>query len=272
MYLNGEFNKELEALKSLRVSEMEDKLPQTGDSLEKKVLEMMTKTWDVEALSLDDNFLEKCTDSLNLVAAVANLEKELEISLSVSDFFAYPTVRKIASFIKFLKESDDSLYIQINGDISEYSPGYGYREEEINISIGQNIVAVITGLSQTVGVEPYSIMAASFIRMLQGICAENIVNVLISARDGSNLKHVRYAKNSLPEGNELYKIIFAEQSRLMDVNVDSIKRVDADNKDGMRFIHVFIKSQNEMLISTKRNLFDLVFSFNPRNQNAITIK
>jgi natural product biosynthesis luciferase-like monooxygenase protein/amino acid adenylation domain-containing protein len=97
------------------------KLPKPGDEIstkrililpendiEKKLIDVWATFLDRNDLSVDDNFFEIGGNSMKAFQLLTAVNQKLQIQLKILVFFQYPTIRKLAAYIKNLDADDSS--------------------------------------------------------------------------------------------------------------------------------------------------------------------
>lgn len=78
-------------------------------SLERRIAEIWSERLEVKPIGLDDNFFELGGHSLSAAWIISTINHKYEISLSLSDLYSYPTIRKLARNIKAKIKSQEQL-------------------------------------------------------------------------------------------------------------------------------------------------------------------
>jgi len=100
MYVNGEYNDNLVVLRKL-LSDLKtkkrDKLPK--NEIEKRLIDICVETLEDENISINDSFMDIGANSMKLNQIAERIESIFPGKISVTDFFTYPTVSKLAEYI-----------------------------------------------------------------------------------------------------------------------------------------------------------------------------
>jgi FkbM family methyltransferase len=70
------------------------------NELEKKLAEIWKELLEVEKVGIHDNFFELGGHSLLVMQVISSIRKQLEVELSINDFFKYPVLEDLSEFIK----------------------------------------------------------------------------------------------------------------------------------------------------------------------------
>lgn len=99
-YLSGEYDEIIEKMNKL-IDNMQS--PEHGvctSDTEKKLTEICRGVFDRDRIGINDNFLEFGGESILLTKVQSEIEKLYPHKVTVTDFFAYPTISKLAKLIE----------------------------------------------------------------------------------------------------------------------------------------------------------------------------
>lgn len=100
---NGKLNRKLLQEMELKINTTEEYTPP-----ETKYEKILAEIWQEELktgkISVNDNFFELGGNSLKIIRVNAKLKKSLEIDIAVVKLFEYPSIRKLADYLKHLEK------------------------------------------------------------------------------------------------------------------------------------------------------------------------
>ena len=73
------------------------------NELQKQLVRIWSKVLSINKVGIDDNFFWLGGHSLKAINIISKIHKEMEIEISLTDLFKYPTIRKLSKVIETLK-------------------------------------------------------------------------------------------------------------------------------------------------------------------------
>jgi acyl transferase domain-containing protein/acyl carrier protein len=115
------------------------------EKIEEKLVEIWQKLLGYEEINSNDNFFELGGNSLNALNVITKIQKELDVAVSIAEFFNRPTIESLAQFI--MADREKSVYSPIeSAEKKEFYPLssaqkrlYILHQVEENISTAYNI-------------------------------------------------------------------------------------------------------------------------------------
>jgi len=133
-----------------------------------------------ELIGVDDNFFELGGNSLNVVQAQAQIDKLYPGKLSITDFFAYPTISKLAGFIMECGETVDGQ-IEIKGmkfPIEYYISSFEEKKyTDFKFSLEDSLLGDIKQTALSAGVRTIDFFAAAFVYLLSSITEQPDITI-----------------------------------------------------------------------------------------------
>ncbi len=100
-YSNGKFSEVLNEIQQSLNREISEKpFEDPTSQIERNLLTLCREVLKIEKVGLDDSFLEMGINSLQLGQIAEKLDEIYPNKVTVTDFFAYPTIKKLAEFIE----------------------------------------------------------------------------------------------------------------------------------------------------------------------------
>lgn len=147
-----------------------------GTEIEKDLARIWQRVLAVERVGIKDNFFDLGGNSFLLMQVNTEIEKRYPGCLTITDFFAYPTIHRLTGFIDKKRQKKPGTKIKIETlpfpveyfrDEESNEPGFDF-----NFEISGEDLHHMKILSQQVGVELYHILLAIFVYTLARVSGQ----------------------------------------------------------------------------------------------------
>lgn len=153
-----------------------------ADEIEQDILQTFNRSLGkASQCGLHDNFMEICADSLLLAKIAAELERYYPDRVSVTDFFAYPTIHKLAQHIEKrqhqLEKHVSVNYIRLPGSYIVKRSGSGATYK---FNMNKEIFSRLKRLLHEQKVELSDIMISSYLLLFSKIINNRQVSIQVA--------------------------------------------------------------------------------------------
>lgn len=230
-----------------------------GNEIEQKLLEIWEEVLGRENFGIKDNFFEIGGNSILLISVYAQIEELYPGKVKVTDIFAYPTIFKLA---RFIKDSGNLLQVETSFKFISLPEEY-FLEDQRGNSVQSSAILEIKGelfenikrISSQLNNEVYGILLSMYLYLFAVITEQSEIEVHSAAgRDGCIIP-LRVDMDSIPD----IGAVIRESIRQLDGNgensafkaEDILKKVSG--KNGFSVLPLFCKTGS---VPEKPNLLD----------------
>ncbi len=264
-YISGEFCSIIQEMKELE-SENESMDQNVCTSItEKKLLEICCKVFDIDRIGVNDNFLELGGDSILLTKVHAEVEKQYPGKTTITDFFAYPAISKIAKFI----ERDQRILIPVLALPRDYfNQERNFQEKsDFKIVIPEEIFEKIYDFSKSEKIALEDIFLGIYIYMLALDSGNTRVTIQVMIDSYNHVMSLDLNLSEVSDFLEIFRLISNKRQNPSEAIIYPLQDLvfARMNKDDTSVIPFFYKKGLDKLKTSLLDTYDIVLELMEMN-------